>query len=51
MVDSIDYKKWFSRAEQDTKVLEYILDEGICGLEDTFCYLCQQAAERYIKVF
>ena len=51
MIDSIDYKRWFERAEQDIKVLEFILNEWVEGVEDTFCYLCQQAAEKYIKGF
>jgi HEPN domain-containing protein len=51
MVDSIDYKKWLQRAQQDLKVIELIHKEGIEGIEDTFCYLCQQAAEKYLKAF
>ncbi|MDO6353824.1 HEPN domain-containing protein [Caloramator sp. CAR-1] len=51
MVDSTDYKKWLQRAQQDLKVIELINKEGIEGIEDTFCYLCQQAAEKYLKAF
>ncbi|HHW57825.1 MAG TPA: HEPN domain-containing protein [Clostridia bacterium] len=51
MADSTDYKKWLKRAEQDYKIAETIKEEGIEGLEDSFCYICHQTAEKLLKAF
>jgi HEPN domain-containing protein len=45
----MDYNKWLDRANQDIKVVEIIKHEGLEGLEDSFCYNCQQAAEKFLK--
>lgn len=51
MADSTDYTKWLDRAGQDLKLIEVIYKEGLEGLEDSFCYTCQQAAEKLLKAF
>jgi len=51
MADSTDYAKWLDRARQDLKLIEIIYEEGLEGLEDSFCYMCQQAAEKLLKAF
>lgn len=51
MADSTDYTKWLDRAKQDLKLIEVIYKEGLEGLEDSFCYTCQQAAEKLLKAF
>lgn len=51
MADSTDYTKWLERAEQDLRLIEIIYKEGLAGLEDSFCYMCQQAAEKLLKAF
>ncbi len=49
MADSTDYFKWLNRAEQDFRLIEIIFNENIEGLEDSFCYMCQQASEKLLK--
>ena len=51
MADSADYTKWVERAGQDLRLIEVIYKEGLEGLEDSFCYMCQQAAEKLLKAF
>lgn len=51
MVDSTDYAKWLSRAEQDLKLINIIYNGDLEGLEDSFCYMCQQASEKLLKAF
>ncbi len=51
MADSTDYRKWVERAKQDLKILEVIYSEGLDGMEDSFCYICHQAAEKLLKAF
>ena len=51
MADSTDYTKWVERAGQDLRLIEVIYKEGLEGLEDSFCYMCQQAAEKLLKAF
>lgn len=51
MADSTDYTKWLDRAGQDIKLIDVIYKEGLEGLEDSFCYTCQQAAEKLLKAF
>ena len=51
MADSTDYTKWMDRACQDLRLIEVINKEGLEGLEDSFCYMCQQAAEKLLKAF
>lgn len=49
MADSTDYVKWLNRAEQDLRLIEIIYNEDLEGLEDSFCYMCQQASEKLLK--
>ena len=49
MADSTDYVKWLNRAEQDLRLIEIIYSEDLEGLEDSFCYMCQQASEKLLK--
>lgn len=51
MADSTDYRKWVERAKQDLKILEVVYTEGLDGMEDSFCYICHQAAEKMLKAF
>lgn len=51
MADSVDYKKWIQRVEQDKKLLETIHETGISGMEETFCYICHQGAEKILKAY
>ena len=51
MADSTDYTKWMDRAGQDLRLIEVIYKEDLEGLEDSFCYMCQQAAEKLLKAF
>jgi len=51
MVDSTDYRKWLERAEQDYRIVNIIREEGLHGVEDSFCYICHQAAEKLLKAF
>ena len=51
MADSTDFLKWLERAEQDIKLIAVVNKEGLSGFEDSFCYLCQQAAEKLLKAF
>lgn len=51
MADSTDYKKWHDRAKQDLKMLDLLYNDGLEGIEDSFCYNCQQAAEKLLKTF
>ena len=51
MADSTDYTKWLERANQDFRLIEIINREGIIGLEDSFCYICHQCAEKFLKAF
>ena len=51
MADSTDYSKWLERAGQDLRLIDVIYREGLHGLEDSFCYMCQQAAEKLLKAF
>lgn len=51
MADSTDYTKWLERANQDFRLIEIINREGIIGLEDSFCYICHQCAEKLLKAF
>ena len=49
MADSVDYRKWIQRADQDKKMLEVIYETGIEGMEDSFCYICHQGTEKILK--
>jgi HEPN domain-containing protein len=49
MAGSTDYIKWLNRASQDIKMIESIKDDGLEGMEDSFCYLCHQAVEKLLK--
>jgi HEPN domain-containing protein len=49
MADSTDHRKWFERAKQDLKMISLVYTEGLNGMEDSFCYLCHQAAEKLLK--
>ncbi len=51
MADSTDYTKWLERANQDFRLIEIINRGGIIGLEDSFCYICHQCAEKLLKAF
>jgi HEPN domain-containing protein len=51
MADSTDYRKWLERARQDLKLLEVVYLGGLNGIEDSFCYICHQAAEKLMKAF
>ena len=51
MADSTDYRKWVERARQDLKILDVIYTEGLDGMEDSFSYICHQAAEKLLKAF
>ena len=51
MADSTDFTKWLDRANQDLKLIEVINNDGLEGLKDSFCYMCQQAAEKLLKAF
>lgn len=51
MADSTDYLKWLERAGQDLKLVDVIYKKGLEGLEDSFCYMCQQSAEKLLKAF
>jgi HEPN domain-containing protein len=51
MADSTDYSKWLERAFQDMRLIDIIKKDGIGGLEDSFCYTCHQAAEKFFKAF
>lgn len=49
MADSNDYRRWLERANQDVKLLEATYRAGVEGTEDSFCYICHQAAEKLLK--
>ncbi len=49
MAGSTDYIKWLNRASQDIKMIEIIKNDGLEGMEDSFCYLCHQATEKLLK--
>lgn len=51
MADSTDFRKWLERAKQDLKMLGIISSEGFEGIEDSFCYISHQAAEKLLKAF
>lgn len=51
MADSTDYTQWLKRANQDLRLVEVIKEEGFEGLEDSFCYICHQGAEKLLKAF
>jgi HEPN domain-containing protein len=51
MADSTDYRRWVERIKQDLKLLGVIYNEGLEGMEDSFCYICHQAAEKLLKAF
>ena len=51
MTDSTDHNRWLERANQDLKMLNIINKEGLEGMEDSFCYITHQAAEKLLKAF
>ena len=51
MTDSTNYEKWMDRAHQDIALLDIIHDEELFGIEESFCYICHQAAEKILKAY
>lgn len=51
MADSTDFRKWLERAGQDLRLIEVIKKDGVGGLEESFCYTCNQAAEKLLKSY
>lgn len=49
MVDTKRYKEWLAKALQDMRSAHILYEHG--GDNDTVCYFCQQAAEKYLKGF
>ncbi|GBR75546.1 DNA-binding protein [Candidatus Termititenax persephonae] len=49
-MDSLDYRRWREFAEKDLYAAEHLLNMHPAPYE-IICYLCQQAAEKYLKGF
>lgn len=47
MVDTKSYKDWLDKARRDLRSAEILSQHE--GDNDTICYFCQQAVEKYLK--
>ena len=45
--DSPNYKDWLEKGNHDLEDAQRLFENG--GYTDTICFLCQQAAEKYLK--